>query len=308
LLVKKKACIRLYNDPMKPRILVTGASGQLGSYLLRRLHVRDAEVIAWSGSRIGTLLGYVLRPVDLGDHAAVAVAFCEARPQLVVHTAAMSRVADCCRTPEEAMQVNAAGTRCLAELAAAAGTRLVHVSTDLVFDGEHAPYREEDAPAPLSAYGGSKAAAEHEAQACANSAVVRISLLFGPSLTDRPTFLDHQRQALAEGRALTLYDDEWRTPLDLETAADALLAIAASDLTGILHVGGPDRLSRRAMGEQLAMVLGFDAHIVATSRNSGDHSEPRPRDVSLESSRWRALFPHVPCRRYEEALRAMLIE
>jgi dTDP-4-dehydrorhamnose reductase len=286
-------------------MLITGASGQLGSYLLRELRQRDAAVTAWTGSQTGVLFGYSLQPIDLRDVGALRFAFHEARPQVVVHTAAMAAVGDCSRDPEGAMTVNATATRCLAELAAEAGARLVHVSTDLVFDGEHAPYCENAMPAPVSAYGRSKAAAERGALICPAAAIVRVSLLFGPSLTTRPTLLDRQRESLGKGQPLTLFEDEWRTPLDLETAARALLAIAASDFRGTLHVGGPERLSRLEMGQQLAAVLGCHANIVPTPRNAGQ-AEPRARDVSLDSSRWQSLFPQVPWPSHQNALRGML--
>ena len=289
-----------------PRILITGASGQLGSYLLRTLRQRDASVVAWTGSRRGALFGYPLQPIDLRDADALAAAARTARPDIIIHTAALSAVGDCHRDPVAAHAINVEGTRRLAEHAASIGARLVHVSTDLVFDGERAPYRESDAPAPLSVYGRSKADAEAALHGLPLTAVVRVSLLYGPSVTDRPTLLDRQRQALAAGEPLTLFDDEWRTPLDLPTAAHALLAIADSDCTGTLHLGGPERLSRLAMGERLACVLGCAARIVAVSRNCGSQSEPRPRDVALDSTRWRALFPQAPWPDYAAALRAML--
>lgn len=289
-----------------PRILITGASGQLGSYLLRALRTRDASVIAWSGSRRGTLFGYPLQPVDLRDADTVTAAFRTARPDIIIHTAALSAVGDCHRDPETARAINVQGTVRLAEHAAATGARLVYVSTDLVFDGESAPYHENDVPAPLSVYGRSKAEAEESLHSLPRIAVVRVSLLYGPSVTDRPTLLDRQRQALAAGEPLTLFNDEWRTPLDLPTAAHALLAIAGSDHTGILHLGGPKRLSRQELGERLARVLGRSARIVAVSRNSGGQPEPRPRDVSLDSTRWRALFPGEPWPDCAAALRAML--
>jgi dTDP-4-dehydrorhamnose reductase len=288
------------------RILVTGASGQLGSYLLRELRQRDAAVIAWTGSQTGERFGYPLLPVDLRNGDVVVKAFCDARPDIVIHTAAMSAVADCVRDPAAAAAVNVQGTRLLAELADERKARLLNVSTDLVFDGERAPYRQDDGCAPLSEYGRSKAAAEPCALAAASSAVVRVSLLFGPSLGRRPTLFDRHRDAIIAGQALTLFDDEWRTPLDLPTATRALIGVAASDFRGILHIGGPERLSRFEMGERMARVLGRTARLDAISRNRDQGAEPRPRDVSLDSLRWRSLFPHEPWPTYEDAVRAML--
>jgi dTDP-4-dehydrorhamnose reductase len=288
------------------RILVTGASGQLGSYLLRELGGRAAAVAAWSGTPRGDLFGVPLRPVDLADADALAVAFREARPAVVVHAGALARVGDCHRDPARAERVNARGTAVLAELAAEAGARLVYVSTDLVFDGERGGYGEEDPPAPLSVYGRSKAAAERAVLAVPGGSVVRVSLLFGPSLTGRSAFFGEQVAALRAGRPVTLFADEWRTPLSLGVAARALLDVALSDFTGLLHLGGPERLSRLGMGQRLAAVLGADpSAIVAVRREQAPAAEPRPRDTSLNSSRWRELFPGHPWPTWEEALREL---
>jgi dTDP-4-dehydrorhamnose reductase len=288
------------------RLLITGASGQLGAYLLRRLHDRDTAVIAWSHSRTGELFGIPLRPVDLADPDGLAAAFRPARPDIVLHSAALARIADCHRDPERAHRVNAAGSAALARLAAEAGARLVMVSTDLVFDGERAPYREQDPPAPVTVYGGSKAEAEAAVLAAPRAAVVRVSLLFGPSLSGRPGFFDEQVNALRGGRPVNLFADEWRTPVDLVTAAGALLALARSDFTGLLHVGGPERLSRLEMGQRLAAFLGADPSVIVPSRrDQAPAAEPRPRDISLDSSRWRGLFPGLPWPAWEEALRQL---
>jgi dTDP-4-dehydrorhamnose reductase len=286
------------------RILLTGASGQLGAYLLRELTAGGEEVIAWSGSPRGERFGVPLEPVDLADAAVVAAAFRRARPDAVLHAAAVASIAECHRDPERARRVNVGGTGTLAELAAAAGARLVLVSTDLVFDGESPPYREGDPPAPLSAYGRSKAEAEAAALAAPRAAVARVSLLFGRSLAGRPSFFDQQAEALCTGRPVTLFLDEWRTPLHLATAARALVALARSDFAGVLHVGGPERLSRLEMGQRLARSLGADPGVIVAARRADPPAaEPRPRDVSLDSSLWRRLFPALPWPGWEEALR-----
>jgi dTDP-4-dehydrorhamnose reductase len=287
------------------RLLVTGASGLLGAYLLRELH-RDS-VIAWSGSRREHLCGVPLHPVDLMDADQVATAFAAAHPDVVIHAAALARVADCHRDPDRAQRINAGGTATLARLAAVCGARLVLVSTDLVFDGEGAPFREDAPPAPVSVYGRTKVAAEAAVLAEPGNLVVRVSLLYGPSLNGRPSFFDEQVAALRGGRPLTLFADEWRTPLDLLTAATALATLARSDCTGLLHVGGPLRLSRLEMGQRLANYLGADASVIrAVERDHVPGAEPRPRDVSLDSTRWRRVCPAVGWPVWAEALGKML--
>src|SRR6516164_7078858 len=97
-------------------ILITGASGQLGGYLLRELQGGSGEVITWSGSRTGDLFGHVLHPIDLLDSAAIADAFGGAQPDVVIHAAALARVSDCSATPAKARGVNTAATVTLAEM------------------------------------------------------------------------------------------------------------------------------------------------------------------------------------------------
>ncbi len=286
------------------RILLTGASGQLGSYVLRELVRTGIDVAAWSGSRTGTLFGVPLQPVDLALPDAVVAAYQEVRPTHIIHAAAMAGVADCYRDPQRAFRVNVQGTGLLAELAVKHRARLLFVSTDMVFDGEKPYYREGDPPTPLSVYGRTKAQAESAVMTAPNAVVARVSLLFGPTLNGRPAFFDQQLAALREGRPLPLFEDEWRTPLSLRAAAPALITLLRSDYEGLIHLGGPERLSRLDMGRRLARFLRQDDSVFLASRRGAIPSpEPRPRDVSLDSSRWRARFPHHPWPSYEEALR-----
>jgi dTDP-4-dehydrorhamnose reductase len=287
------------------RLLVTGGSGHLGSYLLREVPNRTT-VTAWSGTRAVERFGIACQPVDLEHQGTVAQAFRAARPDVILHAAAWARIADCYRDPEHARRVNTAGTALLAALAADTGARLLFVSTDLVFDGEHAPYREDNPVAPVTVYGRTKAAAEEVVRAIPRGLVVRVSLLCGPSLSGQSSFFDEQAQALRDARPITLFADEWRTPLHLRTAARALLTLASSDITGTLHVGGPQRVSRLEMGRKLAAWLGVSGeNIIPGRRQDAPAAEPRPRDVSLDSSRWRGLFPSSPWPGFDESLRAL---
>jgi dTDP-4-dehydrorhamnose reductase len=225
----------------------------------------------------------------------------------VIHAAALARVGDCLRQPDRARRVNTAATAHLVALAAEARARFVFVSTDLVFDGDRGSYREDDAATPRSIYGQTKRDAEEVVLAASGNAVVRLSLLFGPSRNGRMSFFDEQLAALRGGPGVTLFSDEWRTPLDLATAARALWTVASSDVAGVLHVGGPERLSRFEMGQRLAAFVGADpSRFTAARRDDVPSPEPRPRDTSLDSSRWQDLFPSQPWPSFEAALRELL--
>jgi dTDP-4-dehydrorhamnose reductase len=289
------------------RWLITGASGQLGGYLLRHLSSLGEPVTAWSGSSRGERFGVPLHPVDLADPDAVAARFHDARPDVILHAGALARVDECYRDPDRARRVNTEASARLAELASRSGTRLVLVSTDLVFGGERGGYVEDDPPRPLSVYGRTKADAEAAVLAFPQTAVARVSLLFGPTLAGRPGFFDGLIAALRTGRPINLFADEWRTPLSLDAAARALVELARSDVTGLLHLGGPERISRLEMGLRLAEHLDVSPEpIVSTSRDTTPGAEPRPRDVSLDSSRWRGLFPGLPWPTNSEALATLV--
>lgn len=282
--------------------LITGASGQLGSYLLRELENPSAAT-AWSGRGQGKPSGHSLRPVDLADQDSVVAAYRDANPQIVVHSAAISTVGGCYEDPERAQAVNENGTRLLTELAAESHARFVFVSTDLVFDGEQAPYAESDKPSPLSRYGQTKAAAEAHVLAIPRSSVVRVSLLFGPAINGRPTFFDRQLESIRQQTRWTLFADEWRTPLSVSVAAAGILAVATSDHAGILHMGGPERLTRLEMSHRVASYFGLDGTtLVSGKRADVAAPEPRPRDVSLDSSHWQRQFPNARWPNFEEAL------
>jgi dTDP-4-dehydrorhamnose reductase len=287
-------------------ILVTGASGVLGHYLLRQLSRTGHRVTAWSGSTTETAFGFRITPVPLTDGEALKQSLRATRPDLILHAAAIASVAACFRSPELAWRVNAEATRELVGLASESSARLLLVSTDLVFDGGQGRYGEADEARPLSVYGRTKLAAEEAVLGYDRAGVVRVSLLFGPALGEQRSFFDEQVAAIKAARPCRLFSDEWRTPLALSTAASALMQIAESDFTGLLHLGGPERMSRLEMGRRLARELGCDAaSLVSVTRDSAATDEPRPRDNSLDSSGWRSLFPHHPWPTYEGALKEM---
>lgn len=279
---------------MDDRWLITGASGQLGGHIVHELmsgnDVPDACVLG--GTREMIPGGDERRHVDLADHAALAACVRSFRPSHIVHLGAMTAVAEAAARPADAEKINAGSTRVLAEEAERIGARLIYSSTDMVFAGDRAPYREDDPPAPLSVYGRTKAEGERELLRRVRTLVVRIPLMFGVPLTKRPCTFMNQLAALQAGEPLNLFTDEYRTPIWLVDAARAIIALARSDVTGIVHVAGPERLSRYAMIERVAALLGIkNAKLVGVSRNSVPGSEPRPEDLSLIGERFNTMFP-----------------
>lgn len=288
------------------RLLVTGSSGQLGAYVLAAAREAGRDLVAWSGRNSGQREGFELMPVDLTDEPEVWERLSELDPSVILHLAAMSRADAVHRDPVEARRVNVDASRTLARWARDHGRRLVFASTDLVFDGEHAPYGESDEPRPLLAYGRSKLEAERAvAEACPGAVIARLSLLYGPTRTGEKTFYDHAIEALRDGQTRAFFEDEFRTPLDYGTAARALLRACESDESGLLHLGGPERLSRCELFRKVARASGLDESRVTAGRMSDvAFPEPRPVDVSLDTARMAQLFPELRRPGVEEATRA----
>ena len=280
----------------KQRWLITGAGGQLGGHVCAALARSDQRPQALGVVRAAPCgaLGTPAAHCELTDSDALRGVVRAFRPTHILHAAALSAVGDCHREPALAQRVNAGATRVLAELADEWTARLVYVSTDMVFDGAAAPYRETDAPAPLSAYGRSKLAGESAALEAPRALVVRPPLMYGFPRTARETTFSKQMAALRCGAPLTLFTDEFRTPLWLADAARALLALCASDLAGLIHLAGPQRLSRFELIEQCARVLGISRpNLVPISRLDVEAPEPRPADLSLDAARFLRFAPEL---------------
>lgn len=288
------------------RVLLTGASGQLGAYTLGCLTAAGHRVTAWSGAARGERFGVRLIPVDLADGDAIARGLAEADPGLIVHAAAMSTAEGVRLDPGRGRVVNVEATARLADWSARHGRRLVTTSTDLVFDGSKPWNREEDAAVPVLAYGRTKLAAEAPVLAVPGGLAVRLSLLYGPSRSGRPSYFDRTVEALKRGEPQTFFEDEFRTPLDLATAAAALVRLAGSAATGLIHLGAIERLSRYELARRVARALGFDPALVRANRQSdATFPEPRPADVSLDTSRLAALLPDLRRPSVEEAVAAI---
>jgi dTDP-4-dehydrorhamnose reductase len=285
------------------RVVLTGASGQLGSTLVAHLAGAGHQISAWSGTEAGTRGAVTLRPLDLVDDEAVERGLGEADPEVVIHTAALSSADAVRRDPARARAVNTEATARLAAWCAAHDRRMVYTSTDLVFDGSKSWYRESDRAEPILAYGRTKLEGEPSVLAAPGGVVARISLMYGPSRSGRPSYYEQTIAGLRGGTPQTFFEDEYRTPLDLESAAAVLVRLAESDVRGVLHVGGPERVSRFELVRRQAIALGLDPALVRANRQADiTFAEPRPVDVSLDTTKLRSLFPDLHFPKIEGAI------
>ncbi len=268
------------------RMLITGASGYFGTYAANEAKASGHELVLWSHKAQRTVAGQTTTVVDITNDVACRKAFEDAAPEVVIHAAALAVVRVCHENPKLARTVNVEATERLVGLALRRKAKVLFTSTDLVFSGEKGNYLETDQPDALSVYGRTKAEAERIVQ-IPNSIVVRAPLMYGPCLDkDSPRFFDQMVQSLREGKPITCFHDEWRTPLDMPTAAKLLLELIEIDFCGLIHMGGPEKLSRLDMGLRLAARLGGTPELVKSiSRLSIPSSELRPKDTSLDSGK-----------------------
>ena len=285
-------------------VLVTGSGGHLGSVLLPR--ARDAFGAAWGTVSLGGRRppDQEVLAVDLREPAALVERVLVERPRTIVHLAAISRVADAWRDPIRAHEVNVLSTAELTALAGRVGARLVLASTEMVFDGRGAPYDEAATPHPRTQYGRTKLAAESHVLGYRQGVVVRLPLLLGiPPLAPAGGHLAELAHAFAKGPPARLFEDEYRTPMSLANAADALIKIAgAPGLTGIVHVAGIERVSRLELGLRWAKSLGVVPRYEAVRAADLELPEPRPPDLSMTTGRYQAYFGALPSQALDDAL------
>ena len=217
--------------------------------------------------------------VDLCEAAQVAACFDAVRPQVVIHAA--------CSNRSEAAIVPS--TENIARAAAAAGARLVHISSDTVHDGEHAPYAEDAHTGPCNSYGRAKVAAEQVVLSlCPAAVIVRTSLVFGIDP------LDHQTRWVVNdarsGKPVRLFTDESRSPTWVDTLAHALLELGTLDYSGILNVASPVSLRRWDFGMLMFDLLGISPGPNVQRALLADSGMERARDLTLNVSRAQALL------------------
>ena len=280
------------------RIIITGGSGLLGSRIAELALARGADVDGDVGA-LEVYCGYAHNAppfgkavrLDLLDPSGLTDTIKKLEPDIVIHSAALTDVDRCEREKELAFRMNVEGTRAVAGAAEWAGSHLVYISTDYVFDGERGMYREDDPTNPVSYYGCSKLLGE---QFCPS--VARTCVIYGSRpASGKVNFALWLIESLKAGRQVRVVTDQFITPTLNTNLAEMLLEAAERRLDGIYHLAGADRISRYDYACSLARAFDLDESLILPScMDEMKWNAKRPKDSSLDSSKAARTLLHKP--------------
>jgi len=249
------------------KVLITGANGFLGHYLTGQLLEKGFNVVA-SGKgdcrlpyQANNLFQYV--QMDFTDQEAVKNIFEKIKPDVVVHSGAISKPDECEQNKTYADKVNTEGTRYLLAAAATVQSFFIFISTDFIFDGREGMYKEEDTGNPVNYYGLTKLRAEALVKEYSfDWSIVRTVLVYGKPLTGRGNILTVVKEKLEKGEEYSVFDDQVRTPTFVEDLAAGIVAIIEKRATGIFHLSGKDILTPYQMACKVASYLGLSEGLI----------------------------------------------
>ncbi len=274
------------------RILITGGKGMLGRTLQRELSGHEltiADLPDW----------------DITDGDAFLAKTVEARPDVVIHCAAMTKVDDCETNRDLAFRLNEEGSRNVAVACKAAGARLIAISTDYVFSGEPPrepwAWSETDIPRPRTVYGASKFAGEQMIHMIMPDAVVlRIAWLYGPG---GPSFVHTMARLGAEdGAPLKVVNDQRGNPTSTKVVADVIgFLLSRPDVSGIVHGTCEEQCTWYDLTVELFRLLGLRRAVVPCTTEEFPRPAPRPRNSALKKSVLNLLGYRTP--KWQDALR-----
>lgn len=289
-------------------ILVTGANGFLGHYLVDRLLQKEHAVIAtglgacrlpFNGRR-----NFIYAPMDFTDAERVKVVFEEYKPMAVIHAGAMCKPDDCELQQELAYKVNVEGTVNLLMESKQWGSYFLYVSTDFIFDGNKGMYSEEDVPDPVNYYGVTKWQAEKAVMQYEGSwAIARTVLVYGKPLAGRSNILTVVKEKLEKGEGYKVVSDQVRTPTYVEDLAAGIILMIEKKVGGIFHLSGPDILTPFDMACKTADLLQLDKTLL-TNVTAAIFLQPAQRPLQtgfrIDKSKKELGFEPIP---FDEGLR-----
>ncbi len=265
------------------KILVTGANGFLGHYLVAALLKKKYSVIATGKGECRLPFaghdGFEYATMDFTDPFSVHDVFDKYKPEIVVHAGAMSKPDECELQQWQAYLTNVEGTVNMMHNAEEQKSFFVFVSTDFIFDGEKGMYKEEDEAIPVNFYGKTKMEAEEAVREYEYGwAIARTVLVYGKPLSGRNNILGIVKEKLEKGEEYSVVDDQVRTPTYVEDLADGIVAIIQKKATGIYHLSGSDVITPYEMACKAADYLELDKSLIKKV-TSANFSQPAKRPL-----------------------------
>jgi dTDP-4-dehydrorhamnose reductase len=248
-------------------IVVTGANGLLGQKLVLKLSRREAVQLIATGTgpnRNPMVEGYAYEEMDVTDPVSMRKVFETYKPTEIIHTAAMTNVDQCEKEQEKCWLLNVTALQYIVDLCHEFKTRLIHISTDFIFDGLAGPYSEKAQPNPLSHYGRSKLAAEEIIIASGvPCAIARTMLVYGVIADgSRSNFVLWAKGELEKGKDINVVEDQWRCPTLAEDLAEGVVLMTMKDKNGIYNISGANMYSIFELVQMVAEYWKLDPALI----------------------------------------------
>ncbi len=295
------------NEKKKNRVLITGSAGFLGQSLLRRFGDGFQIIAIYNNTR--PEVEYENPEVyhaDLAERVQVEKALLDTKPDVIVNSAAWVDVDGCETDRARAMRSNYTVAENLACVSEKQGLYFLQISTDYIFNGRDHPAKIDDVPDPLNYYGRTKLMAEeYIRENNSNFLIARTCALVGTPRSGKTNLLNYYYDNLKKGKSVMAPDDIYANPIWIENLADLIVEAAAGRMTGVVHLGGADYMSRYDFAQTFAEVFGFDQNlIIPVSADSQKRPAIRPQYAGLDIERSRELF-QAKILTAREALRAI---
>lgn len=242
-------------------------------------------IISFHTSPVIEASGFKTVSMDIRHKDEVESVISRLSPRVIINAAAVSDIHQCETQKDLAFGVNFTGSKNVAEVSEKIGARLIHISTDLVFDGITGNYSEKDDPHPLSNYGQSKIEADNFITSfCSNYCIVRPSLIYGASLNSSESFIEKMLSGFQNGVPYRGFTDEFRNPIYVRTLSAIILKLAqTTEFNELFHVCGPERLSRYDFALNVCAAFNLNRTLVIPAKSDEyPLSSLRPRDCSMD--------------------------
>lgn len=273
--------------------LVTGASGLLGLNFCLAVDGKKHKVTGVDYRNPLKWINFKMLQANLTKPGAIERIINEVKPDVILHCAANANVDDCESHPDEAETVNSVLPGEIAEVARNHKIRMIHISTDAVFDGETGNYSESDMPNPLSVYSLTKLRGENAVLAANPHALVLRVNFYGWSITGKRSLAEYFVNNLAEQKPLKGFTDVLFCPLMVLDLAETILEANEKGLNGLFHCVGPEVMSKYDFGVAIANQFGFDSALISpASVQEGGLTAARSPNLTLSTDKITAALGH----------------